>query len=255
MEIVIYIYILFLGTMLGSFFNVVGIRIPKKETLMGRSHCNNCDHQIGWIEVIPVIGYIVLGGKCKNCKTHISIKYPLIELLTGILFLVSYMILRENMIEYILIVVFISLMTIVTVSDVYYKIVPDVILMVFLPIILVLRILSSAMPWYEGILGAVIAFVFLYLIALYGKKRFGQDALGGGDIKLYFLIGLVLGYNYVMLSLVFAGLFGMLYSVIHRNREKGYIAFVPFIYAGSMVAYFFGEAIVTYYNEFLLLFI
>jgi leader peptidase (prepilin peptidase)/N-methyltransferase len=222
---------------------------------MGRSHCNNCDHQIGWIELIPVIGYIAIGGKCRKCKTKVSIKYPLMEALTGALFLVSYIILREFMVEYILIVVFISLMTIVTVSDLYYKIVPDGILMVFLPIILVLRIISPVMPWYEGLIGGVLAFGFLYLIALYGKKRFNQDALGGGDIKLYFLIGLVLGYNYVFLSLVFAGVFGMIYNVIHKNREPGYIAFVPFIYAGSLVAYFFGEIIVNYYNEFLLLFI
>lgn len=255
MEILIYTYIFFLGAVLGSFYNVVGIRVPKKETLMGRSHCNNCDHQIGWIELIPIIGYLVIGGKCRKCKTPISIKYPFIELLTGVLFLVSYMILHENVIEYILVVVFISLMTIVTVSDLYYKIVPDVILMVFLPIILVLRILSSEMPWYEGLIGGVAAFGFLYLIALYGKKRYKQDALGGGDIKLYFLIGIVLGYQYVFLSLVFAGVFGMLYGVINRKREPGYIAFVPFIYAGSLLAYFYGETILNLYNEFLLLII
>jgi len=255
MDILIYTYILILGMFLGSFYNVLGIRIPKKETLKGRSHCNNCDHQIGWIELMPVIGYIVIGGKCKQCKTHISIKYPLMELLTGVLFLVSYMILRDNVIEYILVVAFISLMTIVTVSDLYYKIVPDVVLMVFLPILITLRVLSDAIPWYEGILGGVIAFVFLYLIALYGKKRFKQDALGGGDIKLYFLIGIVLGYQLIFLSLVFAGLLGIIYGLIDRKREPGYIPFVPFIYGGSMIAYFYGNTIVQYYNEFLQLFI
>lgn len=253
MNIILYIYIVFIGTLLGSFFNVVGIRVPKKETLMGRSHCNNCDHQLGWLELLPIIGYIAIGGKCKNCKSKISIKYPLIELLTGIIFLVSYIILRDFMVEYILIVVFISLMTIVTVSDIYYKIVPDIILVVFLPIILTLRILSPVMPWYIGLLGGILAFGFLYLIALYGKKRFKQDALGGGDIKLYFLIGLVLGVEYVFLSLIFAGIFGIIYVAIHRKREPGYIAFVPFIYAGSLVAYFFGKIIVDYYNEILLL--
>lgn len=250
MDILWYIYIFFIGTVFGSFFNVVGIRVPKKETLMGRSHCPNCDQQLGWVELIPIIGYITLGGKCKNCKTNISLKYPLIELLTGILFLVSYMILKENMVEYILIVMFISLMTIVTVSDLYYKIVPDVILMVFLPILLGLRIFSTAMPWYEGVIGGIVAFVFLYLIALYGKKRFKQDALGGGDIKLYLLIGIVLGYQYVFLSLVFAGLIGMIYGWI--KKPEGHIAFVPFIYAGSLIAYFYGEKLVNLYNDFIM---
>jgi len=252
MEYILYGYIFFLGAILGSFFNVVGIRVPKGETLLGRSHCNKCDHQIGWLELIPVIGYIVIGGKCKKCKTPISIKYPFIEFLTGVLFLVSYMILRENVVEYILIVVFISLMTIVTVSDLYYKIVPDVILLIFLPLLFTLRTISSYMTWYEGLIGGVLAFVFLYLIALYGKKRFNQEALGGGDIKLYFLIGIVLGYELVFLSLVFAALLGMLYGLLHKKREPGYIAFVPFIYAGSMITYFYGQKIIDVYNNFII---
>jgi leader peptidase (prepilin peptidase)/N-methyltransferase len=214
---------------------------------MGRSHCPKCDHSIGWLELIPVIGYIVLLGRCRKCKTHISIKYPLIELITGILFLVSYVILSQNMIEYILIVLFISLMTIVTVSDLYYKIVPDIILIIFLPLILVLRILSPEMVWYEGIIGAFVAFAFLYVIAWYGEWRYKQIALGGGDIKLYFIIGLVLGYKTVFLSLFIAALAGLVIGLITRKREMKHIPFVPFIYFGSMIAYFYGEAILSWY--------
>lgn len=246
MELLISIYIFVIGLYLGSFYNVVGIRVPAKESLMGRSHCTNCDHQISWWELLPVIGYIFLRGKCRKCKTHVSIKYPLMELLTGTLFLVSYMILKENMVEYILVVSFISLMTIVTVSDLYYKIVPDVILLVFLPIIITLRSMSDVMPWYEGIIGGVVAFVFLYFIALYGKMRFKREALGGGDIKLYFLIGVFLGYQTVFLSLFFAAILGLIVSVFIRNKKE-YLPFVPFIYFGSMVAYFFGQTILDMY--------
>jgi len=120
-----------LGLIFGSFFNVVGIRIPNKESLLGRSHCPSCNRQLGAVELIPVIGYLILKGKCKECKHPISIKYPLIELITGLLFLVSFVFLRENMVEYILIVVFISLLVIITVSDLYYQIIPDIILLVF----------------------------------------------------------------------------------------------------------------------------
>lgn len=248
-DALIYTYIFFLGLFFGSFFNVVAIRVPKKETLLGRSHCNNCDHQITWIELIPIVGYLLVAGKCKKCKTPISIKYPLVELLTGVLFLVSYMILRENMVEYILVVVFISLMTIVTVSDLYYKIVPDVILLIFLPIIITLRILSPAMVWYEGLIGAVVAFGLLYFVALYGKIRFKQEALGGGDIKLYFLIGWVLGYQLVILSLFFAAFFGMIYGLLFKNKEDVYLPFVPFIYVGSLLAYFIGNNVIEWYLQ------
>ena len=247
MEILIGSYVFVLGLFLGSFYNVVGIRVPIKETLGGRSHCTKCDHKITWWELIPIVGYILIGGKCRMCKTPVSIKYPLIELLTGILFLVSYMILKENMVEYILIVSFISLMTIVTVSDLYYKIVPDSILLIFLPVIVTLRVLSEAMPWYEGIIGGVVAFLFMYLIALYGKLRYKKIALGGGDIKLYFLIGIVLGYQTVFLSLFFAAIIGLIAAIFVRNRKETYLPFVPFIYIGSMIAYFFGHQIINMY--------
>ncbi len=149
------------------------------------------------------------------------------ELLTGVLFLVSFVILRDNMVEYILIVTFISLMVIITVSDLYYQIIPDIILIIFFPIILTLRLLSPINAWYDGILGGVLGFGFMFLIALYGKVRFKKDALGGGDIKLYLIIGIVLGYQNVFLSLFFAALIGLVYSFVVR-KQKGYLPFVPF---------------------------
>lgn len=241
------VYLFIIGLLMGSFYNVVGIRVPEKESLMGRSHCPKCGHQLGWIELIPLIGYMVLRGKCKECKSPISIKYPMIEFLTGALFAISFVILRDNMVEYILIVMFISLMVIVTVSDLYYQIVPDVILLIFLPVILVLRIVSPSMVWYEGIIGGLIGFGFLYLIALYGKVRFKKEALGGGDIKLYGLIGLVLGYQTVFLSLFFAAVSALVINMIF-GKKHGYIPFVPFIFFGAMMAYFFGPDIITWYS-------
>ena len=245
----IYLYIFLVGLFLGSFFNVVGIRVPEKKSLFGRSYCPSCGHKLGWLELFPIVGYIAIGGKCKQCKGPVSIKYPLMELLTASLFLVSYIFFGENMVEYSLIVVFISLMTIVTVSDIYYKIVPDIILLIFFIPILILRIFSGYMPWYEGVIGGVVAFIFLFLISLYGKKRFGQDALGGGDIKLYILIGIFLGYQLVFLSLIFAALTGMIWSAIKKHKEGEYLAFVPYIYFGSMVAYVFGYQLLDLYNS------
>ena len=153
--------------------------------------------------MFPIVGYLLLGGRCKGCKTHIPIKYPLMELLTGVLFLVSFVFLRENMVEYVLIVMFISLMVIITVSDLYYQVIPDIILIVFFPVILTLRLIHPIDAWYDGMLGGILGFGFMFLIALYGKIRFKKDALGGGDIKLYLIIGIVLGYQNVFLSLFF----------------------------------------------------
>lgn len=139
-NVILYAYIFTMGLFLGSFFNVVGIRIPNKESLMGRSHCPNCGKTLGPLELFPIIGYLFLKGKCKECNTKISAKYPLMEFITATLFLTSFVFLQHNMVEYILIVLFISLMVILTVSDLYYQIIPDMILIVFLPLIFVLRL-------------------------------------------------------------------------------------------------------------------
>lgn len=220
--------------------------MPNKESLMGRSKCPDCEKTLNAFELVPVIGYILLRGKCKGCKKPISIKYPFMEFLTGTLFLVSFVLFRDNMLEYIVIVLFISLMVIVSVSDLYYRIVPDIILIVFLPMLLVLRIFAPIDHWYDGLIGAIIGFSFTYIIGYYGKKKFKQESLGGGDIKLYFLVGLFLGYQTVLLSLFFAAFAGLVHTVITGNREK-FVAFVPFIFLGSMLAYFFGTDLLNWY--------
>ena len=241
-------YIFIMGLFLGSFFNVVGIRVPEHETLLGRSKCPHCGYHLGVIELIPILGYIFLRGRCKKCKSPISVKYPIMEFLTGLLFAISFVFLHQYMIEYIIVIVFISLLIIVSVSDLYYRIVPDIILLVFLPVLLGLRIASPVILWYDGIIGAVIGFSFMYLMALYGKRRFQTEALGGGDIKLYGLIGLVLGYNVIFISVLFAGLLGLIYYAIAKPNDR-YIPFVPFIALGSILAYFIGPMI----NQWILL--
>lgn len=244
--VLLYTYIFVIGLFLGSFFNVVGIRVANKESLLGRSHCPNCGKTLGPLELFPIAGYVILKGKCKQCKTKIALKYPLMELITGLLFVSSFVFLQQNMVEYVLIVLFISLMVIITVSDMYYQTIPDIFLIIFLPFIFVLRIYNPIDMWYDGIIGGVVGFGFLFFIALYGKIRFKKDAMGGGDIKLYFIIGIVLGYQTVILSLFFAALFGLLYSIATR-KKSGHMPFVPFIFAGSMLTYFFGSGIIEWY--------
>lgn len=249
-EILLTGYIFILGTIFGSFFNVVGIRIPEKDSLLGRSHCPKCGRTLGWIELIPILGYIILRGKCKNCSSKISVKYPIMEFITGALFSVSFVILGQTMVEYILeyilVVIFISMMVIITVSDLYYNIVPDKILIIFLPLLIVFRILSPVIPWWDSIIAGILGFGFMYLIAWYGRIRFKQEALGGGDIKLYMLIGIFLGIDLVFMSVLFAAIFALGYGLI-KGKKSGYVPFVPFIFAGSMTAYYIGPIILDWY--------
>lgn len=243
-------YIFIMGLLFGSFFNVVGLRIPNKESLFGRSKCPECDHSLSAFDLIPILGYLGLRGRCKYCGTHISVKYPAMELVTAILFSFSFVILHENMVEYVVVIAFVSLLIIVTISDLAYRIVPDIILLVFAPILVGLRLASPVIPWYSAIAGAVIGFLFLYLMAAYGKKRFQQEALGGGDIKLYALIGFVLGYETVILSVLFAGVLGLIYAAIVRPKDH-YLPFVPFIAIGSVLTYFIGPSIIQWYTALL----
>lgn len=249
MEYLIYFYIVLFGLFLGSFFNVVGMRIPKQQSLMGFSHCDSCGKKLNYLELFPVIGYILIKGKCKKCGVKISIKYPLMELLTALLFVFFFYKYGGDVLEYIVIVLFISMMVIITVSDIYYQEVPDIILIIFLPIIFLLRILSPIEYWFDGIIGGILGFGFLYLIALYGKFRFKKDAMGGGDIKLYAIVGLFLGYMNVFLSLFFAAIIAIGYTSIFKKKD--YIPFVPFIFAGSLLSYLFGSSIIDWYLGFL----
>lgn len=249
MEILLYIYIFLMGLFFGSFYNVVGMRVPKQESLMGFSHCDSCGKKLNFLELFPVLGYILIKGKCNQCGMKISIKYPLMELLTALLFVFFFYKYGTDVVEYIVIVLFISMMVIITVSDIYYQEVPDVILIIFLPIMFILRIVSPIEYWYDGIIGGILGFGFLYLIALYGKLRFKKDAMGGGDIKLYAIVGLFLGYMNVFLSLFFAAVIAIIYT--STFKKKDYIPFVPFIFAGALLSYVFGSYIIDWYLGFL----
>ena len=119
------IIIIILGLVLGSFYNVVGLRIPNGESIIKPgSHCPKCNHKLSWYENIPVLSYIFLGGKCKNCKQKISIIYPIIEILTSFLFYISYKIFGLSE-EFFISLVISSLVVIIFVSDSKYMIISD----------------------------------------------------------------------------------------------------------------------------------
>ena len=246
-EAVIGFIVFMFGMVFTSFFILVGMRIPKNESINGRSHCDQCEALIPWYGLVPLFGWMFVGGKCRVCGASVSIKYPVYEFIGGMLYVVGFMFLYPDVLSFMVYAVFVSLMIIVSISDIEYMVVPDTVLIVFFPILLVLSIVAPIGTWYDGLLGGVFGFVFMVLIAYYGKKRFKQDALGGGDIKLYVLIGLFLGWQLVFLSLFFAALLGIIIgkSVL---RKMNPIPFVPFIFAGSLLAYWFGMDLLTWYG-------
>ncbi|MEH7223085.1 prepilin peptidase [Bacillus sp. JJ1566] len=242
----IYLYLFILGSVLGSFFNVAGLRIPAGDSIVRpRSSCPTCKHQLTAIELIPVFSYIFQGGKCRNCKTRISPIYASIELVTAILFTISPMLVGWSK-ELIIAWTLISLLVIIFVSDIRYMIIPDKVLLFFAPLLLIERIFIPLDPWWDMLTGSIVGFLLLYLIAIVSK-----GGMGGGDIKLYAVLGIALGWKLVLLSFFLATLIGTILGLIGiaigKVRKGKPVPFGPSIVMGTLIAYFWGQDLITLY--------
>ncbi|WP_396654900.1 prepilin peptidase [Mesobacillus jeotgali] len=239
------------GLILGSFYNVVGLRVPEGKSIVApRSSCPKCGHQLTAFELIPVLSYVFQKGKCRQCKVGISPVYPLFELLTGVLFAGAFFLIGWDF-ELVIALTLISLFMIITVSDLAYMIIPDKVLIVFAIIFAALRIYQPLTPWWDSLIGATAGFVLLLLIAFASK-----GGMGGGDIKLFALIGFAVGFKTMLLAFFFSTFFGAFFGIIGlitgMVKRKQAIPFGPFIAIGTLVAYFFGERIIDWYLNFLL---
>ncbi|TKI71603.1 prepilin peptidase [Lysinibacillus mangiferihumi] len=246
MEMAYTILVFVFGLVFGSFFNVVGLRVPRKESIVKPpSHCTTCQRQLPAIDLIPVLSYIFLGGKCRSCGQKIAWIYPLMELLTGILFAFSYW--QYGFSEQLIVaLLLISLLVIVVVSDIAYMLIPDKVLLCFLPLLVIGRILAPLTPWWDSIVGAVVGFGILYSIAVVSR-----GGMGGGDIKLFFLVGLVLGTIHTLLTLLIAAVIGMVVGMIvlqvRQQGRKTAIPFGPAIALAAVIVYFYGNVIIQWY--------
>jgi leader peptidase (prepilin peptidase) / N-methyltransferase len=238
------------GLLFGSFYNVVGLRVPgNKSIVTPRSACSTCGHQLKPYELIPVISYIFQKGKCRGCQSRISPIYPFFELLTGVLFATAPLVIGWSG-ELVVALTLISMFIIIVVSDIHYMIIPDKILIWFAGIFLLERIFIPLTPWWNSLLGAATGFVLLLVIALVSK-----GGMGFGDVKLYAVLGFVLGFKLVLLSFFFSTLFGavigglaLLFKIVKRKQP---IPFGPFIAAGTLTAYYWGSELIDLYLQFL----
>ncbi|MCP8617937.1 prepilin peptidase [Salirhabdus salicampi] len=244
-------YFFIIGLVIGSFANVVGLRVPKGKSIAApRSACPYCQHQLKWYELIPVFSYLFQGGKCKACKATISPLYPIMELLSGLLFAFAAYI-NMFQLELLVSLTFITMLLIITVSDLAYMLIPNKVVFFFFVLFIIERTFVPLQPWYDSMLGAVVAFLLLLLIALVSR-----GGMGGGDIKLFAVIGYALGMKLAILAFFFSaflgavvGLIGMALGLVKRKKP---IPFGPFISVGSLLAYFFGEELLTWYISFLI---
>ncbi|SDI41431.1 type 4 prepilin peptidase 1 Aspartic peptidase. MEROPS family A24A [Planococcus glaciei] len=237
------------GLVFGSFYNVVGLRVPKNESIaFPPSHCTKCDRQLTPLDLVPVFSYLFLRGRCRSCGEKIHWVYPLMEAITAALFAISFWQLGFQP-ELIVALIFVSLLVIITVSDIAYMLIPDKVLMPVGIVLLALRLFIPLDPWWDALLGAAVGFGILLLIAIVSK-----GGMGGGDIKLFFVIGLVLGTNGTLLTLFFASLIGAIAGIVQlrvlNKDRKTPVPFGPSIALGAVITYFWGDALLNWYMNF-----
>ena len=209
---ILYTSLIFIfGSLLTSFYLVLGERLPKNESINGRSHCDTCHHDLRWIDIIPIFGYLINRGKCHFCKSKIPVCHLLLELLGGALFSISYLIYGFSF-ELAILLIFISVFMIESVSDRKYMIVLDRIWMIGIIPLIIIRIIQGEFLTY--LISAAALFSILFIIAYLSQKIYKKDALGGGDVKLFIFIGFILTIGQGLLALFMTSLFGFIYGII-----------------------------------------
>ena len=241
-------FVFILGLVFGSFFNVCIYRIPRGESIVSPpSHCTYCNNRLKFYDMIPVLSYIFLRGRCRYCKEKISIKYPVIELLTGFSFLLIYLRygISLNFFKYtvltgfMIVIGFIDFYT----TDVYTSSI--IAGMIFGSIFIIINIFLGH-NFMDCIFGAMFGFAVIGLIILISK-----GGMGAGDAEIAGLIGIFLGLKLTVtalsLSIIIGGLTGIILVILKKKSMKDYFAFGPFMSIGAYIAILYGNEIANWY--------
>ena len=278
-ELVGYIFFFIIGSMIGSFLNVVIHRVPHEESIVfPNSACPKCKNPIRPYDNFPIFSWLFLGGKCRNCKNAISARYPAVELLTGMLFVAVFWQIGFNPFLPVSLV-FVSAIVALIFIDAEHMILPNVItypLLVFAVLIRVsfpllfagsyfsdtgfypLNALSGYPSWLISLagafLGALVGGGFLWLVGEIWKRLRGVDAMGLGDVKMLFGVGALLGWRLTLLTIFLGALTGAVAGVIVIAKQKDkdlqtQIPFGIFLGIGSILALLFGEQMIAWYME------
>jgi leader peptidase (prepilin peptidase)/N-methyltransferase len=252
MNIIVNIILFLLGLSIGSFLNVCIYRIPRKEPLiLSRSHCPKCGTSIRAFDNIPILSFILLGGRCRSCKERISWRYPMVELLTAIAFLFTYWHFGWGW-EFVSKLILLLLLIIIFFIDLEHKIIPDVISLSGIGLGLVFSLLVKSITFWQSLLGLLVGGVLLYLTAILGDFLFKKESMGGGDIKMAAMLGAFLGWQKFLLSFFVAVFLGAAVGVITmlfspKVRQSKVIPFGPFLALGAAISIFWGEKLIQIY--------
>ena len=232
------------GIVIGSFLNVLILRLPLKESItLTRSHCMTCGHTLSWYELIPLFSYLFLGGKCRHCKAHISVQYPIVEAANGILYVVFFLA-KGITVETFLYCLAASALLALSVIDWRTQEIPLGFILFILTLGLV-RLFTDLENWSQYVIGLFAVSVFLLLIDLVTKGR----GIGHGDIKLMAATGLLLGWKLIIIAFIMACIIGTVVHLIRMAVKKvgRKLAFGPYLSMGICIAMIWGEQLVSWY--------
>lgn len=249
--------IFFLGISVGSFLNVLVDRIPRNESfLKGRSHCDFCNKTLKWYDLIPLLSFILVKGKCRYCHKKLSFQYFFMELLTGILYVDIYLFfLPAGLIPMVFYLILISGLISLGMMDYRYGILADKIIFPLIVLNLIILIYQYMSITYnlaiviQKIIVACLAGLLFLLLAVITKGK----GMGGGDIKLVFLMGLILGFPGIITALYLAfvsgGIIGLILLGLKKKKAKETIPFGPFLIGATILTIFFGNQIWLWYSQ------
>lgn len=263
----LYIYgiVTVFGFMIGSFLNVVIVRWPEEKSIvLPPSACPSCGYVIRWYDNIPILSYLFLMGKCRQCKKRISIRYPLIEFITGIFSLVTFLrftgsvnaIVWINIVEYLIYFSFVAGLIVITVIDFDHHLIPDSVSLPAVPIGIIgtffLNQYNTGFSlWKDCLLGAFLGAGSLWLVRhIYWLIR-RQEGMGFGDVKMMAMIGAFLGYHPALLFVIFASsligsIVGISAAIFKKEGFQYEMPYGPFLAIASLLFLFFGDNLVSY---------
>jgi len=235
------------GLCIGSFLNVCSLRWPQDQSVVSPpSRCPGCGTGIRWRDNLPVLGWLLLGGKCRECRARISIQYPLVELATGaawagmvLLHGVEWEALRGALL--------LTILLGIALSDARFYIIPDQFSVGGAILGFALAFLPGGVDWLQALTGAAVGFFLLWFVAWAGEKVFRKEAMGGGDIKMMAMVGAFLGVPGVFLTLFLGSFLGaVIFGPISMKTGK-MVPFGIFLAVGAAATYLFGPALVDWY--------
>lgn len=251
----LYLSVGLLGAVIGSFLNVCIYRLPRRESVAWPgSHCPNCSAPIQWYDNIPLLGYLILRGRCRQCRMPISWRYPLVEALNAAGYVALLWVFGPTWTTVAYAGLF-SALLVVAGTDLSHKVIPNMI--TFPGMVLGLVSAATILPLglAEGVIGLVVGGGILWLIAWVSPYVFGKEGMGGGDIKLLGMIGAFLGWKPALMTIMLGSFLGSIVGVAlitaRIMKRDDYIPFGPFLVCGAIVSLFFGQPLIAWYQGWL----